>query len=44
MKFYITKTKPNTPNLIIPESKRQLGDVELGVFLKNLKRTKQNGN
>jgi len=41
MKFYITKTQPNTPNLIIPESKRRLGDVELGVFLKNLKRNKQ---
>ncbi len=43
MKFYVTNPKINTPNLIIPESKQQSGDIELGVFLKNLKRTKQNG-
>lgn len=44
MKFYVTKPQVNTPNLIIPESKRQCGDIELSVFLKNLKRIKQHGN
>lgn len=38
MRFYVSKPKHNAPNLIIPASKRQPGDVELGVFLRNLKR------